>query len=51
MIAESKSEKHSVALSKSGRERGGGERREWRLTFERVAKGYHYITLCPIDDG
>jgi hypothetical protein len=34
LIAESKSKKHSVALSKSGRERGGGERREERVVFD-----------------
>ena len=37
----------------SRRRKRAGERRrrERRLTFERVAKGYHYFTLCPIDDG
>ena len=37
----------------SRRRKRAGERRrrERRLTFERVAKGYNYFTLCPIDDG
>jgi hypothetical protein len=45
-----RAEAKSTALRRRKR---AGERqwRERRLTFERVAKGYRYFTLCPTDDG